>query len=332
MRTGVSRPSGVHMVHLHRHEWCSSRSIVRGSAIQRQARGSAARLIAAVCITFMGWQGVMTPLASAMTPQPPSESQPVSASEQTQKAEDGTPAKADAEVAASNPRENMAITVRRDQPARASRDGRVSYGEFSISRPRFEVRQAQPPTTEPRVEGTATSSATSAASGSDPSVIAVPSNTLVTPGEATAGGESTSRESLQARRDREAAERKRLGAEADEAAARAELARLDAANYERNTRRPTVIVGGRGYYSGARHGHAFIGGPRAARPPRGLVSGDTGAPTPGEFTVTRQRFKGTKAQSEFARAASRDDIVPIQRRIDAAVRGNRLELEPVEEE
>jgi hypothetical protein len=136
---------------------------------------------------------------------------------------------------------------------------------------------------------------------------------------------------LQARRDREAAERKRLEAEADEAAARAELARLDAANYERNTRRPTVIVGGRGYYSGGRHGHASIGGTRFAHPPRGLVSGDTGAPTPGEFTVTRQRFKGTKAQSEFARAASRDDIVPIQRRIDAAVRGNRLELEPVEE-
>lgn len=253
--------------------------------------------------------------------------------------------------AASSAAPIAAMTVRTDLPARASRDGRVSFGEFSISRPRFEAQASHSPVVTQTVTAPAPPSSSrpdqsdvnEAVSGAananapaapvraphDPSVIMVPANTLSLPTGGSESAGSGSRESLQTRRDREAAERKRLEAEASEAEARAELTRLDAANYERNSRRPTIIVGGRGYYSGGgRYGHSYRSTSHA---PHGLVHDRDRHSVPGEFTVTRQRFKGSKAQSDFARAASRDDIVPIQRRIDAAVRGNRLELEPVEE-
>ncbi len=242
--------------------------------------------------------------------------------------------------AADQPRAESAVTVRTDLPSRQSRDGRVNYGEFSISRPRFEPSTRAPASAD-GAEGSPRQIAEVAsveATPHDPTVISVPSNTLGWPGEGWGGGVNAggerdagagTRESYQERKARETAERRLLEAEALEAEARAELVRLDAAHYERNYGRPAVIIGGRGYYyGGVRNGRTWRGAPRSSR----SLVGEGGLDAPrGEVTITRERFVGTKAQSEFGKAASREDIIATQRRIDAAVRGDRLKLEPVDE-
>lgn len=206
----------------------------------------------------------------------------------------------------------------------APRDGRVWFGDISISRPRF-----------------GEASVKRAGGGS---AIAVPSNTL------------GSGESLQQRATRETAERRSAEADARERDAAAEIARTEATLAEDRIRDGVAYIGrsagvpvyGRVYFGGGR-GHRvgpWIGGRRWS----GLGERDGG--TGGRPTVTVERFVGDSAIHSFAGAATppisaiqrgldrdqrafganaRPPVARIQEEVDRAVIGDRLRRTTVRE-
>lgn len=219
---------------------------------------------------------------------------------------------------------------------RISRDARIDYGEFKISRMRIgEMRSRDLQSTN---EATTTSAniavspATATASTDTYPAISVPLNTIpiLDP--------SGSNETLQQRSERIATERKLADAEAREADARAEAARLDAQNSADRGYYGPVIYGG---YAGSRNWY------RSPARWQKLDRPSHGFDRTHEPTVTTERFVSDQAQWSFADAAtpqisattdrlqqsqlkfSRDaypgELVRIQNRVDDHVRGNKLQ-------
>lgn len=218
---------------------------------------------------------------------------------------------------------------------RISRDARIDYGEFKISRMRIgemRSRDLQPKSETTTSADIPVSPATATASTDTYPAISVPLNTIpiLDP--------SGSTETLQQRSERIAIERKLADAEAREADARAEAARLDAQNSADRGYYGPVIYGG---YAGSRNWYRSPARwQKLGRPPHGFDRTH-------EPTVTTERFVSDQAQWNFADAAtpkigatterlqqsqlkfSRDaypgQLVRIQNRVDDHVRGNKLQ-------